>query len=163
MLGSHHFFSHLTAARVWGCPLRAVSDETLHVSATHPARAPRRRGIVGHHADPASEIVMRGGFPTSDPIATWLAIASVVTLDELVVAADHLVLSIRVRSIRGTSGHSRLSRHYALRSTAFTGGERGVPHPLFIWCAREPNQGRRHCCGYCSSERGFPNPSQTAR
>jgi len=92
VLGSHHFFSHLTAARLWGCPLRAVSDEPLHVSATQPARAPRRRGVVGHHADPASEIVTRGGFPTSDPIATWLAIASIVTLDELVVAADHLVL-----------------------------------------------------------------------
>jgi len=92
VLGPHHFFSHLTAARLWGCPLRAEPDEPLHVSATQNARAPRRRGVVGHHADPASEIVMRAGFPTSDPVSTWLAIASVVSLDELVVAADHLVL-----------------------------------------------------------------------
>ena len=92
VLGPHHFFSHLTAARLWGCPLRAERDEPLHVSATQPARAPRRRGVVGHHADPAAEIVMRAGFPTSDPVSTWLAIASVVSLDELVVAADHLVL-----------------------------------------------------------------------
>ena len=92
VLGPHHFFSHLTAARLWGCPLRAEPDEPLHVSATQNARAPRRRGVVGHHADPASQIVMRAGFPTSDPVSTWLAIASVVSLDELVVAADHLVL-----------------------------------------------------------------------
>ena len=92
VLGPHHFFSHLTAARLWGCPLRAERDEPLHVSATQNARAPRRRGVVGHHADPASGIVRRGGFPLSDPVSTWLAIASVVSLDELVVAADHLVL-----------------------------------------------------------------------
>ena len=35
---------------------------------------------------------MRRGVPTSDPVSTWLAIASVVSLDELVVAADHLIL-----------------------------------------------------------------------
>ena len=92
VLSPHHFFSHLTAARLWGCPLRAEHDEPLHVSATQHARAPRRRGVVGHHADSASEIVMRCGFPTSDPVSTWLAIASVVSPDELVVAADHLVL-----------------------------------------------------------------------
>jgi len=55
VLGPHHFFSHLTAARLWGCPLRAEPDEPLHVSATQNARAPRRRGVVGHHADPASK------------------------------------------------------------------------------------------------------------
>ena len=91
-LSAHHFFSYLTAARLWGCPLRTERDEPLHISASQKARALRRRGVVGHHADPASEIVMRGGFPTSDPVSTWLAIASVVSLDELVVAADHLIL-----------------------------------------------------------------------
>ena len=35
---------------------------------------------------------MRRDVPTSDPVSTWLAIASVVSLDELVVAADHLIL-----------------------------------------------------------------------
>jgi hypothetical protein len=92
VLGRHHFFSHLTAARLWGCPLGMVLTERLYVSAVLPARAPRRRGISGHHAESSTGIVQRAGVPISDPVSTWLAISSLVSLDELVVAADHLVL-----------------------------------------------------------------------
>ena len=41
VLSAHHFFSHLTAARLWRCPLRTERDEPLHVSAT---RTPALRG-----------------------------------------------------------------------------------------------------------------------
>ena len=92
VLGRHRFFSHLTAARLWGCPLGTIPAEPLYVSAVLPARAPRRQGISGHHAESAAGIVQRAGVPISDPVTTWLAISSLVSLDELVVAADHLVL-----------------------------------------------------------------------
>ncbi len=86
-----HFFSHVTAGRLWGCPFRSTLDEPLHVTAQLPARAPRRRGVVGHHQGDGAP-VMRLGLPASDAVSTWLALAALLPLDELVVAADHLVL-----------------------------------------------------------------------
>lgn len=91
LLRPDQFFSHLTAARLWGCPLHGPQDEALHVSVLHPARAPRSAGVVGHQTRDA-HVVTRQGFPCSDPASTWLALASVVDQNELVVAGDHLLL-----------------------------------------------------------------------
>ncbi|MHC5797918.1 hypothetical protein ACVXZ4_17360 [Lacisediminihabitans sp. FW035] len=86
------FFSHITAARLWGCPLPADPSELLHVSAVLPQRAPRRPGVTGHHAAAGTRVALRAGFATSDPVAIWLSLGALLSLDELVVAADHLVL-----------------------------------------------------------------------
>ena len=89
-----------------------VQARRSRVSAVLPARAPRRQGISGHHAESSTGIVQRAGVPTSDPVATWLAISSLVSLDELVVAADHLVLDpyqLDPRGIRSRSGAIRTS------------------------------------------------------
>ena len=92
MLASRQFFSHITAALLWGCPLPPFRNEPLHVSAVRPARAPRRVGVVGHHAAAGTTVVSRAGFATSDAVTTWLSLSSLLALDDLVVAADHLVL-----------------------------------------------------------------------
>jgi hypothetical protein len=93
LLRPGQFFSHLTAARLWSCPLSVPGGESLHVSTEAPHRPPRRVGIVGHLAKAGStRVVLRHGFPVSDPVSTWLALSSVATLDELVVAADSLIL-----------------------------------------------------------------------
>lgn len=90
LLRRGQFFSHVTAAQLWGCP---VSEEKadIHVSASTPARAPRRPGIAGHHAARAT-VLIRNGLPVSDPVSTWIALGALLPLDELVVAGDHLVL-----------------------------------------------------------------------
>ena len=91
LLRPGQFFSHTTAARLWGCPLPERSGEPLHVSVPHPGRAPRSAGLIGHQSR-AGRVVLRQGFPCSDPVNTWLALASALELDELVVAGDHLLL-----------------------------------------------------------------------
>lgn len=96
LLGSARFFSHGTAARLWGCPLpgRARDDMGLHVSERAPSNAPRHPGIVGHQASDARiGTVLRYGLPVSDAVSTWFALARYLPLDELVVAGDHLVLT----------------------------------------------------------------------
>lgn len=96
LLGNHHF-SHLTAARLWGCPLPTSFNrhEPLHVSTPYPGRAPRRPGIHGHQVrDPRTSA--RFGFPISDAASTWLALATALSIEELVVCGDHLVLSPHV-------------------------------------------------------------------
>jgi hypothetical protein len=98
LLISGRFFSRETAARLWGCPLptHAMGD-IVSVSARPPHNAPRGRGVLGTSCrDPRTRIVTRHGFPVSDPESTWVSMATLVPLDELVVLADHLVLDPHV-------------------------------------------------------------------
>ena len=96
LLGAHHF-SHLTAARLWGCPLPQSFDrrESLHVSAPYPGRAPRRPGVIGHQSrEPRTST--RHGIPVSDAATTWISLAPLLPPEELVVCGDHLILSPHV-------------------------------------------------------------------
>lgn len=92
VLADHHF-SHLTAARLWGCPLPTPFDrrEPLHVTAASPGRAPRAVGVIGHHAKLAT-VALRHGLPVSDAASTWLQLAAMLPVDELVVCGDHLLM-----------------------------------------------------------------------
>lgn len=89
------FFSHLTAARLWGAPLPTAfgPDEPLHVSSCAPQRPPHTRGVIGHdlpagRARPTS----RYGLPVATPADAWLQLAGLLPPAELVVVGDHLVL-----------------------------------------------------------------------
>lgn len=87
------FFSHSTAARLWGCPLPPGLGDTLHISSLPPSRAPRGRTVTGHqYGNRTSPASLRYGLPVSSPIASWLALAAMLPVDELVAAGDHLVL-----------------------------------------------------------------------
>lgn len=87
------FFSHVTAAHLWGMRLPGrVENAPLHVTTVRPARAPRTRGVVGHHADaPGPELVRHRGFLLPRPAETWRMLSTHLTLDELIVAGDGLV------------------------------------------------------------------------
>lgn len=88
-----HVFSHVTAARLWGCPLPVefASGEPLHVTVPQSTAAPRRQGVVGHRAN-AVRAGWRSGLPVTDAASTWLSLATLLPLDELVACGDHLVL-----------------------------------------------------------------------
>jgi hypothetical protein len=86
-MGTGSYFSHLTAAMLYGFPLRRMDAMPLHVSS--PAGPPRSRGIVGHRGD-ASPRLYRG-VSVVDPVAAWLQLAPLVDFDDLVIAGDFLV------------------------------------------------------------------------
>lgn len=89
------FFSHVTAARLWGAPLPTAftPDEPLHVSSFRPRHAPRGRGVIGHQfAAGSAPLVMRFGLPVADAAASWVQLAGVLAEAEHVVVGDHLVL-----------------------------------------------------------------------
>lgn len=89
------FLSHITAARLWGAPLREpyTPNERLHVSTLTPQQPPRTRGVVGHELPAgAAAPTLRFGFPVADAASTWLQLATVLPPAELVVVGDHLVL-----------------------------------------------------------------------
>ena len=88
------FFSHVTAAQLWGLPLPPALEGTriLHVCVFKPDRAPRIAGVIGHHAEPASVgVVEVRGLRISGAVETWCQLAIVLTLDELIIMGDALV------------------------------------------------------------------------
>lgn len=94
LLKPGQFFSHLTAARLFGCPMTDdFGSEPLHVSTVSPARAPRSRNVSGHEIRPERVATTnRYRLPVSTAAATWIALAPLLRVDELVVIADHFIL-----------------------------------------------------------------------
>jgi hypothetical protein len=88
------FFSHTTAAHLWGMPLdRRSGRSDVHVSALVPAKGPRGRGVIGHRlSDPLMTIDDLDGLLVADPLSTWCQSATLLEMDDLVAVADHLVL-----------------------------------------------------------------------
>lgn len=84
-------FTHLTAARLWGMPLpwRLERDPRIHVLAARELPQPRGKWVVGHRAE--IEFVSLRGLPVVAPERAWIQLASVLTVDELVIAGDHLI------------------------------------------------------------------------
>jgi hypothetical protein len=88
------FFSHGTAAVLLGLPVpaRLARLRPLHVGCVAPARAMDARDIVGHslRIDP-DDLVDRGPLRLTGPARTWLDLAAVLTLGELVAVGDYLI------------------------------------------------------------------------
>ena len=90
--------SHTTAARIHNLPLpaRLETDAAVHLSRPPTEAAPRRRGVQGHRlALDASEVLPVAGIPVTSVARTWLDLAGLLTLDELVVVGDHIVSEYR--------------------------------------------------------------------
>jgi len=93
LLRDRERFSHVSAARLWGVPLPRTGDE-VHVSRPPGSRA-RSRGVIGHRSIHGG-FVIRRGLPVSDPAATFLELATLLSVPDLVAVGDHLVLDPRV-------------------------------------------------------------------
>jgi hypothetical protein len=78
LLGEHTWFSHLTAARLWGMPLPFpwTADEPIHVT-TLGSRAPmRRKRVVGWETAEADiPRTMLGLIPVIGPAEVWAQLA----------------------------------------------------------------------------------------
>ncbi|NYD74135.1 hypothetical protein [Leifsonia soli] len=83
-------FSHTTAAALYGIPLPAWCSAEIHVSVPGTCRAPVVRGHVGHKLS-RWEITEVRGLPVTRPEQTWLDLATLLDVQELVVAGDSLV------------------------------------------------------------------------
>ncbi|SBN62707.1 hypothetical protein GA0004736_1613 [Curtobacterium sp. 9128] len=87
-------FSHVTAAAIIGVPLprRFERDRRLHVTTIGVDQAIRVRGSVGHRARAGTvRRTISRGVPISDPADTFVALGTMLTVDELVIAGDALV------------------------------------------------------------------------
>lgn len=91
---AHAFFSHTTAALLWGVPLPWILERDVrpHVSVAAPHHALHSAGLHGHHLHIVpSDIETVGGIRRSSPARTWCDLGALLSLGDLVAAADHLV------------------------------------------------------------------------
>nr|WP_154792585.1 hypothetical protein [Occultella kanbiaonis] len=99
VMPANQFFTHLTAALLWGVPLppRLILAAPLEpdVGVLSPARVPRNHGVHGHavHADRASVVTHpRYRVQLASPATTWAMLGAVLTdLRDLVALGDALV------------------------------------------------------------------------
>ncbi len=83
-------FSHVTAARLHGIPLPRSLEARAEIDvSTGRGIQPRMRGVIGHRV--AHVLAQVHGLPVAPPEVAWLEIAPMLSVDELVVAGDHLV------------------------------------------------------------------------
>lgn len=117
-LGEGRFFSHLSAARIWRMRLPTwTATEPIHVTAVQPVRAPRVRGVRGHHVEePGPGVTHLRGFVVTTPEETWRMLCETLTLEQLVIAGDGLL-----------ARHDPLSTLPMLRRIVeLSGGRRGA-------------------------------------
>lgn len=93
-LRTDQVFSHVTAAAILGVPLprRFEGTPRLHVTTVGVDQALRVRGAVGHRARHGTiRTTQSRGVRLSTPADTFVALGTMLTLDELIIAGDALV------------------------------------------------------------------------
>jgi hypothetical protein len=133
------YFSHLTAARLWGLwvPSQFTPAEPIHVTAPLPGRAPSTIGVRGHHIDPdRAEATLLRGLPVSLPLEAARTMVPSLGVEQLVVLLD----SLRTRDT------PLISEAQLLYLLAKHGGQRGV---------------RKLRMAYGSSREGAASPQET--
>ncbi len=85
-------FSHATAAVIYGMPVPRWLRDRPEIDVTVPRLAdqPRGKNVIGHRIDLAATHTV-AGVPLMTPEETWVRLASVLGLDDLIVAGDFLV------------------------------------------------------------------------
>lgn len=115
-------FSHVTAAFLWDAPLPTSVTDQLHVMAGSGLTRVRGRGVHGH-GGAAGTSTARREVPCSDATTTFLELATMLDLDDLVAVGDHLVLTPRVLDPLEDRPYVTLS---ALQQAARAASGRGV-------------------------------------
>lgn len=101
-MSPHEFFSHTTAAILWGAVVPWLAREELDIGVLHPDRLPRARGVRGHQArSNLTRVVVHQatGLRVASPATTWAMLGAVFRHPyDLVAAGDAF---IRVQRMPG--------------------------------------------------------------
>jgi hypothetical protein len=93
-IGDLAVVSHISAALIWGVPLppHLAHDRRIHVSVPPSTRAPKARGVAGHHvALHPMDVAMRLGVRTTTQTRTLCDLAGYLNEDDLLAVADYLI------------------------------------------------------------------------
>ena len=102
LMADGHFFSHVTAAVIWGLPLPLglVTCRAIDVAVLSPSRLPRVEGVRGHETSARLTTVVRdphSGLRVASPASTWAMLGAVLRDPyDLIAAGDAVVRDWRV-------------------------------------------------------------------
>ncbi|MET3172283.1 UNVERIFIED_ORG: hypothetical protein ABIB52_000107 [Arthrobacter sp. UYCu721] len=88
--------THSTSARICGICLPAWLEQDWGIHIARPADGckPRRRNVVGHQLSfKSGEVISFDGVRLTSPARTWLDLATMLNLNDLVAAGDSVVVS----------------------------------------------------------------------
>ncbi len=129
-----HFFSHQTAAAIWGGPLplefteegRISDDFPPHVSALGHLAEPRTSGIIGHRTRASFTMIgEHDGLRVSSPAATWASLGTL-SLHDLIALGDYFCRVWRPGHGRPTPDRAPLATTADLRAMLDAGRRRGA-------------------------------------
>ena len=110
------FFSHRSAALLWGAPMPHAPCPDLHLSAFSPLRAPRVAGVRGHCLERARfQVDRHEGIALTSPASTWVTLGHL-PLAQLVAAGDYFVRVYRAGHGRKDVGKPPLATREELRA-----------------------------------------------
>lgn len=94
------FFSHTTAAALWGVPLPRLSDDRVHVGTCPPGRATLAKGVQGHVIlDALVNLSEVQGLPVASAASTWAQLGSMLPVLDLIIAADAILFAEKIPAI----------------------------------------------------------------
>ena len=126
-LRSSQFFTHRTAALLWGAPLSHRHRPELHVGVFEPQRAPRISNVNGHRfARGRVELRQLGGLLLASPAHTF-AMLGELPLAELVAVGDYFARMHRKGYGRPNVGKPPHAALTELREAVHLGHWRGMP------------------------------------
>lgn len=115
------FFSHRSAALLWGAPMPHAPLPELHLSSFSPLRAPRVAGVRGHCLERERfQVDRRDGILLTSPAATWVTLGQL-PLAQLVAAGDYFVRVFRAGHGRQRAGAPPLATRQELRAALALG------------------------------------------
>jgi hypothetical protein len=121
------FFSHTTAALIWGVPLPRPDDSLVDVAVCRPERASRSRGVRGHQIDPRLvHVTIHDGLRVTTPASTWASLATVLHPYDLVAAGDAIVCRRFSSGGIGGTGPPPLATLDQLRAAIEAGRRPGI-------------------------------------
>lgn len=129
LLAPEGVISHQTAARVWGGVVPHSPD--VHLTVTRRALRPRRDGIEAHHTCRPGRVRTYLELRLTDPERTFLDLARVLDLVDLVVLGDSLVaaqVTTPERLVTAAQGWSLAGARRARHAAALV--RRGVESPM---------------------------------
>jgi hypothetical protein len=121
------FFSHLTAAVLWGAPVSPV-DELLDVSVYGDAGLPRGRGVRGHRADPRTTMTTElAGLRVASAASVWASLGPL-PVETLVMIGDFFCRVWREGFLRPDVGREPLTTRAKLAAALGAGRRVGASH-----------------------------------
>jgi len=111
------FFSHRTAAALWGMPLPPASNADLDVAVAWPRTPPRRAGVRGRSLGPTGLDVVHG-FPVAAPADAWAQLGSLLSREDLVAAGDGLLAALHREPLATLDELAEAAARYAGRPGA---------------------------------------------